>query len=133
MAAVVVPERVETVLVALTVLAVVAVVVVSGDAITVKAIAMAAEEAVLEVVHLDVEVLVKTTVVPIVLPLVVEDVLAIAKLIVLMDAVSAALVTAPVVLVPPMQESLVLFFKTLIKRIKIDINMTKPQVLGELL
>lgn len=38
-----------------------------------------------------------------------------------------------VVLVPPVQESLVLFFKTLIKRIKIDINMTKLQVLGELL
>jgi hypothetical protein len=37
----------------------------------------------------------------------------------------------PVVLVPPTQEALVLFFKTLIKRIKIDINMTKLQVLGE--
>ena len=39
----------------------------------------------------------------------------------------------PLVLVPPMQEAHVLFFKTLIKRIKIDINMTKLQVLGELL
>ena len=37
------------------------------------------------------------------------------------------------VLVPPMQEALILFFKSLIKRIKIDINMTKLQVLGELL
>lgn len=39
----------------------------------------------------------------------------------------------PVVLVPPTQEVLILFFKSLIKRIKIDINMTKLQVLGELL
>lgn len=38
-----------------------------------------------------------------------------------------------VVLVPPTQEALILFFKSLIKRIKIDINMTKLQVLGELL
>lgn len=38
-----------------------------------------------------------------------------------------------VVLVPPVQEVLILFFKSLIKRIKIDINMTKLQVLGELL
>ena len=38
-----------------------------------------------------------------------------------------------IVLVPPIQEALILFFKSLIKRIKIDINMTKLQVLGELL
>ena len=37
------------------------------------------------------------------------------------------------VLVPPNTRTLILFFKSLIKRIKIDINMTKPQVLGELL
>ena len=49
-------------------------------------------------------------------------------------AVEAAKETVlTVVLVPPMQETLILFFKSLIKRIKIDINMTKLQVLGELL
>ena len=49
------------------------------------------------------------------------------------NVATARAIVYPVVLVPPVQESLVLFFKTLIKRIKIDINMTKLQVLGELL
>ena len=49
------------------------------------------------------------------------------------DVVDVAAIALAVVLVPPPQEMLILFFKSLIKRIKIDINMTKLQVLGELL
>lgn len=65
---------------------------------------------------------------PIVILSVAPDVKVTVELILNVKAVVPA-----IVLVPPTQEALVLFFKTLIKRIKIDINMTKLQVLGELL
>ena len=76
-------------------------------------------------------------------PTVVTVVLVIVEPIVILSVVPDVKVTAvarvseedvlAVVLVPPTQETLILFFKSLIKRIKIDINMTKLQVLGELL
>ena len=61
--------------------------------------------------------------------IVILSVVPVVKEIVVLNVSEEDVLTA--VFVSLMQEAFILFFKSLIKRIKIDINMTKLQVLGE--